>query len=92
MNVTLKSSAIRCGGCANNVRSVLSKSQGVRSVQVDPTTKLVNVEFDERATSAESITTQLAGAGYPVDVPPPPPPPPPPPTTTTAAKGRHLCR
>jgi copper chaperone CopZ len=77
MNVTLKSSAIRCGGCANNVRSVLSKSEGVRSVQVDPATKLVDVEFDEQATSAQTIATRLADAGYPVDAP---------------IKARGLCR
>ena len=69
MNVTLQSSAIRCGGCANKVRSVLSKSQGVRSVQVDVPAKLVDVEFDEQATSAESIASQLADAWYPVDQP-----------------------
>ena len=69
MNVTLKSSAIRCGGCANNVRSVLSNSDGVRSVQVDPTTRLVDVDFDEQATSAASIASRLADAGYPVDEP-----------------------
>ena len=68
MNVTLKSSAIRCGGCANNVRSVLSASEGVRSVQVDPAGKLLDVEFDE-ATSAASIASRLADAGYPVDEP-----------------------
>jgi copper chaperone CopZ len=77
MNVTLKSSSIRCAGCANNVRSVLSKSQGVRSVRVDPATKLVDVEFDEQATSAASIATRLADAGYPVDAP---------------TKPRGLCR
>ena len=69
MNVSLKSSAILCGGCANNVRSVLSKSAGVRKVEVDATTELVDVEFDEQATSAASIEAQLADAGYPVDVP-----------------------
>ena len=77
MNVTLKSSAIRCGGCANNVRSVLSNSDGVRSVQVDPTTRLVDVDFDEQATSAASIASRLADAGYPVDEP---------------AKRRGMCR
>jgi copper chaperone CopZ len=77
MNVTLKSSAIRCGGCANNVRAVLSNADGVRSVQVDPTTKLVEVEFDERATSAASIASHLGDAVYPVDEP---------------AKRRGLCR
>ena len=77
MNITLKSSSIRCGGCASNVRSILSQSDGVRSVQVDPTTKLVDVEFDEQATSAESIASRLADAGYPVDKP---------------TKSRGLCR
>jgi copper chaperone CopZ len=77
MNVTLQSSAIRCGGCAKNVRAVLSNADGVRSVQVDPTTKLVDVEFDEGATSAASIASHLTDAGYPVDEP---------------AKRRGLCR
>ena len=77
MNITLKSSAIRCGGCANNVRSVLSKSDGIRSVQVDPATKLVEVDFDEQRTSAASIASQLADAGYPVEPP---------------AQRRGLCR
>lgn len=78
MNVTLKSSAIRCGGCANNVRSVLSQSSGVRKVEVDPATKVVDVEFDEQATSAASIASRLAEAGYPVDAP--------------APKSRGICR
>jgi copper chaperone CopZ len=77
MNATLKSSAIHCGGCANNVRAVLAKAAGVRSVQVDPATQLVEVEFDEQATSVASIASQLAGAGYPVDEP---------------AKRRGMCR
>ena len=69
MNVTLKSSAIRCGGCASNVRNVLSHADGVRSVSVDPATKVVEVEFDESATSTEAIASRLAEAGYPVDAP-----------------------
>lgn len=69
MNVTLKSSAIRCGGCANNVRSVLSNSPGVRKVEVDPATNVVSVEFDESAASPEAISSRLAEAGYPVDAP-----------------------
>lgn len=77
MNITLKSTAIRCGGCANNVRSVLSQAQGVRSVQVDPATKLVDVEFDAQATSAAAIASALSNAGYPVDEP---------------RKSRGLCR
>jgi copper chaperone len=70
MNVTLKSSAIRCGGCANNVQSVLSKFEGIRSVQADPATKLIDVEFDEQRTSGSSIASRLADAGFPVDEPP----------------------
>jgi copper chaperone CopZ len=77
MNITFKSSAIRCGGCANNVRAVLANARGVRSVQVDPATKVVDVEFDEQATSAESVASLLADAGYPVDA---------------TAKPRGLCR
>jgi copper chaperone len=69
MNVTLKSSAIRCGGCASNVRSVLSKFAGIRSVQADPATKLIDVEFDEQRTSQTAVASRLAEAGYPVDEP-----------------------
>jgi copper chaperone CopZ len=79
MNITLKSSAIRCGGCANNVRAALSKSPGVQAVRVEPGMKLVNVDFDEQSTSAQSIADQLAQAGFPADEPP-----------TTRA--RRLCR
>ena len=69
MKITMRSSAIRCGGCANNVKSILSQAAGVRSVNVDPATKVVDVEFDEAATSAEAIASRLADAGYPADAP-----------------------
>ena len=79
MNVTLKSSAIRCGGCANNIRAVLSKAPGVRAVRVEPAMKLVNVDFDEHSTSAQSIADQLAEAGFPTEAPP-------------ATRARSLCK
>ena len=63
MNVTLKSSSIRCGGCASNVRSVLSKSDGIRSVQVDWETEAVAVTTRcEGCIDAHARKAKAAGA------------------------------
>jgi copper chaperone CopZ len=67
MTTTLTSGAIRCGGCANNVKAVLGKLPGVRTVAVDPATKRITVDFDDAAVTTDSIRDRLAQAGYPAD-------------------------
>ena len=67
MTTILQSQAIRCGGCANNVKVVLGKLRGVRGVAVDPVTKRVTVDFDDAAVTAEAIADRLAQAGYPAE-------------------------
>lgn len=66
MKTEFYSSAIRCGGCAANVRAVLGKAAGVRAVEVDPSTKRVEIDFDDAQTSAEVLSHKLADAGFPV--------------------------
>ena len=69
MKATLYANSIRCGGCAANVRAVLGKTPGVRAVEVDPSAKRVDVDFDDVATSLDTLSRTLADAGYPVGAP-----------------------
>jgi copper chaperone CopZ len=68
VKTTFKSAAIRCGGCANNIRANLVKNPGVAKVEVDPATKRVDVEYDEAVTRPEVIADALAFLGYPAEV------------------------
>ena len=62
---TFTAPAIRCGGCANNVRAVLSRHPGVRNVDVAVDAKQVTVAYDAAETSPEGIALALTEAGYP---------------------------
>jgi copper chaperone CopZ len=57
--------AIRCGGCADNVRAFLSRHPGVRNVDVAVESKQVSVAYDAAETSPERIALALTEAGYP---------------------------
>jgi copper chaperone CopZ len=56
---------IRCGGCANNIRTILARQEGVTGVIADPATKEVSVAYDPARTTEEAIARVLATAGYP---------------------------
>jgi copper chaperone CopZ len=56
---------IRCGGCANNIRTILARQEGVTDVSADPVAKEVSVAYDPAQTTEEAIARALATAGYP---------------------------
>ena len=54
---------IKCGGCANSIRSGLEKMDGVSEVSVDIENGIVRMEADDAL--REQIAAQLTKMGYP---------------------------
>jgi copper chaperone CopZ len=65
MNTFFTTPDMSCGGCANNIRRVLSREAGVRAVDVTLAAKRIDVAYDPDATSPERLAAALAAAGYP---------------------------
>ncbi|GAB4202231.1 MAG: hypothetical protein OHK0022_25160 [Roseiflexaceae bacterium] len=69
---TFKVEDMTCGGCAANIRSAVSRVEGVRSVTADPQTKDVVVDAGADV-SREQIVAAITAAGYtqirPVEAP-----------------------
>lgn len=57
--------SISCGGCATAIKKTLGAIEGVASVEVDITSKVVTVKYDERTQRAR-IATTLEQAGFPI--------------------------
>ena len=64
MTTTFIAMGLRCGKCAANVTSVLSRRAGVQDVTVDIPTRRVTVQFDDGAVSVEQLASVLTAAGY----------------------------
>ena len=58
---------ISCEHCERTITGALSPMEGVRSVNVDITTKQVRVEYDEGAVDVEQMTEVLEAEDYPVE-------------------------
>lgn len=54
---------IKCGGCANTIRTRLAENPTVQAVEVDIEAGLVTVQGDSQA--KPTIVTRLAELGYP---------------------------
>lgn len=63
--ITFTVPGVRCGGCAGNIRSILTRQDGVAGVSADPATKRVEVTYDPARATAGGIAAALAAAGYP---------------------------
>ena len=61
---TLKVPNISCGHCVNAIKNELGELDGVRSVEGDPESKTVTVDFDAPAT-VEKIRETLKEINYP---------------------------
>jgi mercuric ion binding protein len=57
---------IHCGACEIAIRKALGRVDGVTDVQPDSTTNQVTVVFDDARVDAETVTSRLTAAGYPV--------------------------
>lgn len=65
---TLKIPALHCSSCGDTVKRVLKALTSVEVTEVDPDTKLVNVQFDESEVSLNQIREALEEVGfYPED-------------------------
>ncbi|NMB56027.1 MAG: heavy-metal-associated domain-containing protein [Leptolinea sp.] len=63
--VTYSIPVIHCGHCVHTIKMELSELEGVKSVEGDPSSKTVKVEFDAPATE-EAIKSLLKDINYPV--------------------------
>lgn len=55
---------LKCGGCANSIRTAISKIDGVEEVHVNVETSEVEVLSDE-SLAREEILNKLSSMGYP---------------------------
>ncbi len=62
---TFSAPKIHCAGCAMGVKTALGKQAGVRSVEVDPKTKLVVVTYASKKQNPKMLAAALAKAGWP---------------------------
>ena len=65
-HATVTAPDISCGHCVATVKSTLGALPGVASVEADPDTKRVDIEFDPGQVSLAQIEASLDEAGYPV--------------------------
>ncbi len=65
-NITYKITSIHCGHCVHTIKMELADMDGVKAVDVDIDTKLVNVQFDSPATT-QKIEQLLQEINYPVE-------------------------
>ncbi|MCF8105857.1 MAG: heavy-metal-associated domain-containing protein [Desulfohalobiaceae bacterium] len=63
---TLNVPNISCGHCVTAIKNELSELKGVASVDGDPGTKTVTVEWDEPA-SIDQIRSKLKEINYPAE-------------------------
>ena len=64
MTTTFIATGLRCGKCASNVISTLSREAGVHDVTVDVPTRRVAVQFDAAVVSESRLASVLTEAGY----------------------------
>ena len=62
-----KATQMRCGGCANKVKRLLTGIEGVSNVEVDLPTKVVTVSYDKAKTSPEKMVEAFKTINYNVE-------------------------
>lgn len=55
---------LKCSGCANTIKRNISELPGIKTVEVDPDTDAVKVEYDDTL-QRDTITKKLSSLGYP---------------------------
>ena len=65
-HATLTAPDISCGHCVATIKEEVAALPGVASVEADPSTKRVEIDFDPGRVSLAQIEAALDEAGYPV--------------------------
>lgn len=55
---------MKCGGCANKVKTALTADAGVKDVAINIETKEVAIAFDKTKTSKEQLVKDFKGIQY----------------------------
>jgi copper chaperone len=63
MSYSISVENIKCGGCANTIKTRLVELQPVSSVEVEIETGIVTIDGDE--SQRETVTAELLRLGYP---------------------------
>ncbi|MEE9202101.1 MAG: heavy-metal-associated domain-containing protein [Dehalococcoidia bacterium] len=63
----LRIPAIHCGGCVTSVKRTLQALPGVGITDIDPTTKLARLTFDDSVLSLDRIRESLEEIGFSPD-------------------------
>jgi copper chaperone len=67
-HVTVTAPDISCDHCVATVKEAVGALPGVSSVEADPESKRVEIDFDSGRVSLTQIAAALEEAGYPVEV------------------------
>ena len=66
-HVTVTAPDISCAHCVATVKKAVGALPGVASVEADPDSKRVEIDFDPSRVSLTQIAATLDEAGYPVE-------------------------
>ena len=64
--IALTTPDMSCNHCKMTIESAVKELSGITSVNADPNTKKVTVEFDEKSVTIEKIKKIIEDAGYDV--------------------------
>ncbi len=64
--VQIQTSAI-CGMCEERIETNIAYEKGVKSVELEDSTKIVTIGFDPRKTNPDQLRTAISKIGYDAD-------------------------
>lgn len=70
----LEVTGMKCGSCAEKVKSALMGVDGVRGANVDHATGKVDVSFDDKKTNLDALVKAVNNTGFQAKLPAPPAP------------------
>lgn len=56
---------LKCGGCANTIRTALMKIKGIEKVRIFTNTNCIEVEGEEESIDRDKVIETLGKLGYP---------------------------
>jgi copper chaperone CopZ len=64
--VQIQTSAV-CGMCEERIETNIAYEKGVKSVELEDSTKIVTIGFDPRKTNPDQLRTAISKVGYDAD-------------------------